>query len=730
MTNLSRAAASLTLLLLHACAANTGPRDGGAGMDGGRPDGGPVVTPDATVPPDAGSEEDGGPLITDGMTCSVCEVDDDCNAGFYCANLGSGDRACLPACNIDLPDCPPRFNCVMSFNETTLPEPVCAPVGERCCVDADGDLHGAGVGCLGIDCDESDPAIHDDATETCSGSDEDCDGTIDEGDPDVLCPRGPHVAESACSDLGVCENRTCEVGYGDCDDDRANGCETRTNTEVHCGGCFMACDPANATGDCSTGTCDVAVCDAGFGDCNGDPADGCETPLNTLTNCGACGNGCSPAFGIGDCSSGTCQVGSCDPRRADCDGSPINGCETSTTTNADCGACGTPCAPANAIGECSTGACRVVSCTRSDYADCDGVASNGCERSLRTNTDCAACDVACTLPGASASCASGTCVPTGCAMGLADCTSAPGCETPTNTNTNCGDCNTPCAPANATGSCSTGTCRVVSCNVGWGNCDGDHANGCDTPLNTLSDCGSCGTTCALANASETCSTRACRIDACEFGYGQCDTNQANGCETSLRTNSNCGSCGTTCSRPFSTTSCSSGTCAWTGCQSGHSTCDGSTANGCEVDHDTTYGSCGSTIGDSNVGTYDGDRYCNWPGCGSNTTWDQFASRTDRRDRWYRGRVREDSTCSATIEHRIRLSVPAGVDYDLRVYRGSTCGTLAGSSNTRALGADETVIVSQSDASGPDDDFDYFVHVVWVSGASCSNYTIYFDGHDC
>ncbi|MCK6526288.1 S8 family peptidase [Myxococcota bacterium] len=42
--------------------------------------------------------------------------------------------------------------------------------------DADGDGHDAGA-----DCDDSDPAVHPGATETCDGVDDDCDGTVDEG---------------------------------------------------------------------------------------------------------------------------------------------------------------------------------------------------------------------------------------------------------------------------------------------------------------------------------------------------------------------------------------------------------------------------------------------------------------------------------------------------------------------------------------------------------------------
>jgi hypothetical protein len=91
-------------------------------------------------------------------------------------------------------------------------------------------------------------------------------------------------------------------------------------------------------------------------------------------------------------------------------------------------------------------------------------------------------------------------------------------------------------------------------------------------------------------------------------------------------------------------------------------------------------------------------------------------------------VREDSeACGATVEHRIDLDVPSGVDYDLYVYK--RCGTLY-SSSAGGTGSDESVTVSASDGFGRDDSFDYFIEVRYFSGETCSPWTLEVFGHNC
>jgi hypothetical protein len=71
--------------------------------------------------------------------------------------------------------------------------------------------------------------------------------------------------------------------------------------------------------------------------------------------------------------------------------------------------------------------------------------------------------------------------------------------TPLDTLTNCGSCGNACSsPANGSAACVAGTCGVSSCNAGWGNCDGNVSNGCETELRSNpNNCGSCGHVCPV-----------------------------------------------------------------------------------------------------------------------------------------------------------------------------------------------------------------------------------------
>ena len=200
------------------------------------------------------------------------------------------------------------------------------------------------------------------------------------------------------------------------------------------------------------------------------PADG--PTMDTCTgqsigNC--CGVTCTmpPNAMTAACVAGRCGVGMCIVGFADCDGTPSNGCETNTNTDAmHCGACRAPCATGR---NCVMGAC-VLECP-AGYANCDGTDANGCEAVLRSPSTCGACDRRCnagdmttTLHGAwqcrwpEVTDINTRCV-LACSSGYADCDRNPtnGCETSTQESaTNCGACGSRCVAPRI---CRSGVCQ-------------------------------------------------------------------------------------------------------------------------------------------------------------------------------------------------------------------------------------------------------------------------------
>lgn len=193
---------------------------------------------------------------------------------------------------------------------------------------------------------------------------------LDTTDPNVGCagascmPCPSGNASAICDGSGACA-LACNPGFGDCDGDITNGCETDTTGNLaHCGACNHACPGPAGQATCSGGACGLA-CPPGFLDCNGIPDDGCEGDLGSVANCGACFHACTNANGTTACFSGTC-VPACAGSGADCNGNPDDGCEVALIADpgdvANCGACGLACPPGF---NCRNGVCG---CAANDAA--------------------------------------------------------------------------------------------------------------------------------------------------------------------------------------------------------------------------------------------------------------------------------------------------------------------------------------------------------------------------
>jgi hypothetical protein len=230
----------------------------------------------------------------------------------------------------------------------------------------------------------------------CDSGYADCNGRAEDGCEQPLdtlesCGGcGVRCSKASCSG-GVCRAVDCaeHVGRADCDGDEAS-CEVDLRSDVdHCGICERACSFTSETNvhavlACRDGSC-RALCERGFGDCDGQVANGCERALSTLTSCGGCDQACAIEDASETCADLRCEVLACDADVADCDGDRIS-CETRLDTVEHCGDCLTRCELPHARSACSgePGArrCTLGSC-EPGWENCDGLAANGCERDVR-----------------------------------------------------------------------------------------------------------------------------------------------------------------------------------------------------------------------------------------------------------------------------------------------------------------------------------------------------------
>jgi hypothetical protein len=347
------------------------------------------------------------------------------------------------------------------------------------------------------------------------GDDDGADGTTDSAmdAPEASADTGIDAADAGDADAAR-DSGTADTGP-DAQDGAADadaGCGA-TNTILNCGACGNVCDTIHSLGaTCNGTTCVYAGCAAGYGDCDltAPNTNGCETRTNTITHCGACGNVCDTVTSAGaSCNGLSCQYSGCAAGFANCNQAPpdTNGCETATTTTANCGGCGSVCDSASSNNaSCNGTTCIYASC-QSGRLDCDTTPpnTNGCESSSTSTNTCVACGNVCdTAKSNGATCNGTSCLYSSCKSGFADCiTTGPpntdGCETPINTVTNCSGCGITCDSAtNSTRTCN-GTSCGYTCNAGRADCNlatAPNVDGCEcgTP-------GCCGTGCQTTHSN-------------------------------------------------------------------------------------------------------------------------------------------------------------------------------------------------------------------------------------
>jgi hypothetical protein len=401
--------------------------------------------------------------------------------------------------------------------------------------------------------------------------------------PDMAidCKANPQLCP--CRSDGDClkvpNSPRCDVTVGQCvaclpvNDNCVTGSSCRKVNSVWT--CQTACA---ADSDCqkilgATGSCCGAVC---------------IDIAKDVLNCGACGMACGAVSnGQPACIGGACVIGVCNTGWADCDKAPIDGCESQTATDVmNCGGCGMTCMPgANAGASCIGGKCG--SACLPGWSDCNNDAKDGCE----VNTDgsaanCGGCGKACVPPNhAVGACDSGRCG-FRCALNYGDCDGnvANGCETDVTKDTNnCGHCGNICPvrPNAMAAGCAANQCTNV-CNKGYGDCDGNLNNGCESDTTKdMANCGGCGMLCSTANTqSATCTGSVC-FQICKKGWNDCNMDPTDGCEANfLSDGKNCGACGNVC--PMNMPFCVNGACGFSSHNIAQLMVDGDTGpgNGC------------------------------------------------------------------------------------------------------------------------------------------------------
>jgi alpha-tubulin suppressor-like RCC1 family protein len=471
-----------------------------------------------------------------------CDSDSECDDAIACTDdlcvVGACQHAVVPArcaanevCDLRKQGCTPGKACADDSdcrdNDPCTTHERCDPPTRVCLWNLlDGDEDGVPPRvCGGTDCNDAERLTYPGAMELCDGTDNGCDGQIDNALPANACAAGQLCMGGSC---------VCSEGKVEC----SARCTDLDSDAAHCGGCGRRC-PQGAI--CTSATCG---CPNGGLLCEGG---GCIDPMSNDQHCGSCPNRCAAGS--------TCQAGSCvdvDECALELDNCGEHAQCTNTTGGFSC-----ECAAGyikNSAGTCldndectrgthdcfSLAACRNreggFSCSCPPGYTGDGRACENIDECKLYN--CSGHGVCSDSPG-SFSClcdtgyvsdGAGACVlQDSCMAGL-----EPGhkwcsnqCVDIQRSSSHCGDCAAPCG---AGGTCEGGQC---TCPAGQTFCTG---LGCVSVTDDPLHCGSCTKRCGTGGGF--CVSNQC---FCPTGMQEC-----NGACTSLGTLANCSGCGDRC----------------------------------------------------------------------------------------------------------------------------------------------------------------------------------------
>jgi hypothetical protein len=394
-----------------------------------------------------------------------------------------------------------------------------------CTMDSDNDHYNSDV-----DCDDKDANRHPWANESCNGMDDDCDGLVDELNPD---PAGNRMTEThgtvtsikTCTDsnIGDCGLPTNGPYPGKCvcsslvpgkhqPDNMRTACPGTRDDNVSAPKCFGAVQPGLQTCKASTITtadqdCDGRTdapdgknlkeygdaCGVTTGSCVAGKVVGCDKTKINPFSVPLSGHAVTPAFDperkylVCDTSAVYPSADVCDGKDNDCDGT-IDDCTGAGITAPKCCPSVSMCIDLNTdfnyCGSC-TGACSTATANQCVAGKCQCGSNPACSGATPLCKGGASC-VACLADGDCKSAAAPRCNPTTntcvACLGNADCTAPnPACDTTTNT----------CVPCVANTDCGAGmVCKnpahqCVQCVV---NTDCGAGMQCNTTNNTCVQC--------------------------------------------------------------------------------------------------------------------------------------------------------------------------------------------------------------------------------------------------
>lgn len=249
------------------------------------------------------------------------------------------------------------------------------------------------------------------SAELCNGRDDDCDGSIDEdfalelgnacdGGDDGSCEDGVLVCSAdglgtVCNDDGRTDRELCNGTDDDCDgeidEDFAVGSACDGTDSDLCSDGMTVCAPDGRGTICEDPGDALELCNGLDDDCDPATEDGRDEPSLGMPCDGGDGDQCAEGSTVCDqarlvCNDATGQIRDvCNMTDDDCDGDIDEDIDT-TRDQANCGYCGNVCRNANGTTTCTNSACTPTCAIGAE--DCNGDPDDGCEVRRDRNPTC------------------------------------------------------------------------------------------------------------------------------------------------------------------------------------------------------------------------------------------------------------------------------------------------------------------------------------------------------